>query len=73
MCTVLYPGYLCQRSQRMVLRNTLLENKIELGVMVFVKERIIDQREKKTQSIHKNQPKAYTYSFSHSILSIATM
>ena len=53
----------------MVLRNTLLENKIELGVMVFVKEGIIDQREKKTQSIHKNQPKAYTYSFSHSMLS----
>ena len=53
----------------MVLRNMLLENKIELGVMVFVKEGIIDQREKKTQSIHKNQPKAYTYSFSHSMLS----
>ena len=37
--------------------------------MVFVKEGIIDQREKKTQSMHKNQPKAYTYSFSHSMLS----
>ena len=45
----------------MVLRNTLLENKIELGVMVLVKEGIIDQREEKTQSIHKNQPKAYIH------------
>ena len=53
----------------MVLRNALLENKIELGVIVFVKEGIIDQREKKTQSMHKNQPKAYAYSFSHSMLS----
>ena len=53
----------------MVLRNTLLENKIELGVMVLVKEGIIDQREEKTQSIHKNQSKAYTYSFSNSMLS----
>ena len=37
----------------MVLRNTLLENKIELGVMVFVKEGIIDQREKKLRACTK--------------------
>ena len=37
----------------MVLRNMLLENKIEFGVMVFVKEGIIDQREKKLRAYTK--------------------
>ena len=45
----------------MVLRNTLLENKIELGVMVFVKEGIIDQREKKTQEHAQKLPKGIIY------------
>ena len=44
----------------MVLRNTLLENKIELGVMVFVKEGIIDQREKNSEHAQK-LPKGIIY------------